>query len=265
MIAYSTEEEQLEVGDFYDFRSTYSDEETDEEAEEEANGGVSLGVKRDVKTTTQNEDGEDVDMEDDEDWESDSTLSSVPTDEITSIPIDRTHTIDKLPLHRHHSYTDPRPHKNSDGFHSHAHRNATAVYHDEYELHLPSGRTAGHRSLQKYYRQNLRNYPTPEERREQRLIDSGRHVSDDEDTGQDADDEDDDDRTETDGPTRGRQIVSRANGGLGMLGVSEVTKRQVATKEKREAARARRKEERYRWGKERRANFQKHYRDAMLQ
>ena len=143
-------------------------------------------------------------------------------------------------LHRHHSHTDPRPHKNTDGFHSHAHRTSTAVYHDDYELHLPSGRTAGHRSLRTYYRQNLRNYPTPEERAEQRLLESGRHDSD-----ADADDEEDDDRTETDIPAsqrdrgRGRQLVSRANGGLGMVGVSDATKRQVAAVEKRELKRAR--------------------------
>lgn len=260
MIAYSTEEEQLEVGEFYDFRSTYSDEETEgEEETEEANGGVSLGVNRGVKTTTQNEQGEDVVMEDDdeEDWESDSTLSSVPTDEITSVPIDQSHKIDKLSLHRHHSHTDPRPHKNADGFHSRAHHTPIAVYHDDYELHLPSGRTAGHRSLKAYYRQNLRNYPTPEERAEQRLLEEGYHDSD-------ADDEDDD-QTESDGPTRGRQLASRADGGLGMVGVSDAKKKEIRAVEKRDQARARRAGNRYRAGNERRSNFQKHFRDPLLQ
>lgn len=255
MIAYSTEDEQMEVGEFYDFRSTYSDDETDEE--EEGAGGVKLGVKRTVKTTMENEDGEDVEMgEDDEGWESDSTLSSVPTDEITSVPIDHTHKYETLGLHRHHSHTDPRPHKNSDGFHSHAHHGSHAVYHDDYELHLPSGRTAGHRSLNKYYRQNLRNYPTPEERANQRTIE-GRHDSD-------ADDEEPEE-SERNGAPRGRQLVSRANGGLGMVGVSDAKKREIRAVEKRDLKKQQRAEARYDWKVNRRANNQKHFRDPLLQ
>ncbi|KAK4899584.1 pre-60S factor rei1 [Elasticomyces elasticus] len=73
MIAYNSEEEQMDIGEFYDFRSTYSDEDSEDEEEEQVNGGVNLGVKRAVKTTVQGEDGENVVMEDDEDWESDST------------------------------------------------------------------------------------------------------------------------------------------------------------------------------------------------
>lgn len=260
MIAYDTEDDQMEIGEFYDFRSTYSDEET--EGEEETAGGVSLGAKRAAKTTVENEEGEDVDMEDDEDgWESDSTLSSVPTDEIGAVPIEhQDHKYEKLGLHRHHSHKDPRPHKNSDGFHSHAHHGTNAVYHDDYELHLPSGRTAGHRSLNKYYRQNLRNYPTPEERAQQRMIEDERHDSD-------ADDEDTEeaDTTQQNGGTRGRQLVSRANGGLGMLGVSESKKREIRAVEKRDLKRQQRAQNRYQWGNERRANFQKHFRDPLLQ
>lgn len=262
MIAYSTEDEQMEVGEFYDFRSTYSDEDTEGEDEtEEANGGVSLGVKRSARTTVQNGDGEDVEMEDDEEgWESDSSLSSVPTDEITSVPIEHhDHKFAKLDLHRHHSHSDPRPHKNTDGFHSHAHPTPHAVYHDDYELHLPSGRTAGHRSLRMYYRQNLRNYPTPEERTEQRMLEDGRHDSD-------ADDEDTETNTstsETNG--RGRQVVSRANGGLGMVGVSDAKKREIRAVEKRDQKRAARQQNRYQAGNEKRANFQKHFRDPLLQ
>jgi len=52
-------------------------------------------------------------------------------------------------------------------FHSHAHITNTAVFYDEHEMHLPSGRVAGHRSLKKYYRQNLHSYPTAAERMEQ--------------------------------------------------------------------------------------------------
>ncbi|KAF2210821.1 hypothetical protein CERZMDRAFT_44688, partial [Cercospora zeae-maydis SCOH1-5] len=243
MIAYSTEEEQMDVGEFYDFRSTYSDEESETEGE-----GTSGG----------NDAGEDVDMEDDEGWESDSSLSSVPTDEIGSVPVDRSHMHERLGLHRHHSHTDPRPHKTSDGFHSHAHGGSHAVYHDDYELHLPSGRMAGHRSLRAYYRQNLRNYPSAEERAQQRLIADARHDSD-------ADDEDAEMDTDGGDQRRGRQMVSRANGGLGMAGVSEAKKREIKAVEKRDAKRAQRAQARYQWGNDKRGNMQKHFRDPLLQ
>ncbi|KAF1823689.1 uncharacterized protein K489DRAFT_379678 [Dissoconium aciculare CBS 342.82] len=257
MIAYSTEDEQMDVGEFYDFRSTYSDEDTEDD-EEGPSGGVSLGAKRPVKTTVKNAKGEDVDMEDDEGWESDGSLSSVPTDEITSVPIDQAHNYAKLDLHRHHSHNDPRPHKSSDGFHSHAHSTAHAVYHDDFELHLPSGRTAGHRSLRAYFRQNLRNYPSAEERAQKALEDS-RHDSD-------ADDSDADAATERgDDDRRGRQIVSRAEGGLGMVGVSEAKKREVKAVEKRARKQEQRDQARYQWGNDKRGNAQKHYRDPLLQ
>jgi len=259
MIAYSTEDEQMDVGEFYDFRSTYSDEEIEDDGDN-ANGGVSLGVKRAVKTTIEGEQGEAMDVDGDEEgWESDSSLSSVPTDEITSVPIEhQEHKYAKLDLHRHHSHSDPRPHKHSDGFHSHAHHTPRAVYHDDYELHLPSGRTAGHRSLRTYYRQNLRNYPTAEERAEQRMIEDGRHDSD-------ADDEDTSQSTEVNDTGRGRQVVTRANGGLGMLGVSEPKKREARALEKREQKRQQRAQNRYQAGNEKRGNFQKHFRDPLLQ
>ena len=253
MIAYDTEDEQMEIGEFYDFRSTYSDEETEGEEEADgANGGVSLGVKRATKTTVQNEDGEDVEMNDEDGWESDSTVSSVPTDEITSVPIEyQEHKHAKLDLHRHHSHKDPRPHKNSDGYHSHAHHTPTAVYHDDYELHLPSGRTAGHRSLRTYYKQNLRNYPSADERAQQRMLEDERHDSD-------ADDEEAAANT-----GRGRKVAVR--GEMGMVGVSEAKKREIRAVEKRDLKKQQRAQNRYQAGNERRNNFQKHFRDPLLQ
>lgn len=255
MIPYSTEDEMLEIGEFYDFRSTYSDDEEesdDESTDGQQEGGVKLGAARATKITIETED--DTEMadgnEDDEGWESDdSSLSSVPTDEITSVPIDdHSHRYKTLDRHRHHSHVDPRPHRNTDGYHSHAHNTPHAVYHDEYELHLPTGRTAGHRSLAKYYRQNLRNYPTPEERATQRAIE-GRHDSDGEEETRESKRRD-----------RGRQIVSRAEGGMGMLGVSDVKKQEVRAVEKRERKREQRDQAKYQWGNDRRGNFQKHYR-----
>ncbi|KAL1304100.1 hypothetical protein AAFC00_000535 [Neodothiora populina] len=255
MIAYGTEDEMLEIGEFYDFRSTYSDDEDSDEDETDdlQEGGVKLGAARATKTTIEYEGDEEMADGDDEGWESDGSLSSVPTDEITALPIDdHSHRYKTLDRHRHHSHSDPRPHRNTDGFHSHAHNTPRAVYHDDYELHLPSGRTAGHRSLNKYYRQNLRNYPTPAERAEQRTIE-GRHDSDDEDAQRSR------------GHDRGRQVVSRSNGGLGMLGVSDDKKREVRAVEKKTQKRELRAQARYQWGNDKRGNNQKHWRDHLLQ
>jgi pre-60S factor REI1 len=229
MIAFESEDELVEIGEFYDFRSSYPDAEQFEVMEQEAEesddststaggGGVKLGAPR--KTVTSTADGD----EEDEGWETDSTVSSVPTDEITAIPIDdRSHRYKLLSQSRHHSHKDPRPHRAVDGFHSHAHATPVAVYHDEYELHLPTGRTAGHRSLNKYYRQNLRNYPGVAERmeKEQRRI-----------TGAADDSEDEADGDQERG-RRGRALIPRSEGGLGMIGVSDEKKARVKEAEKR--------------------------------
>ncbi|KAK3210143.1 hypothetical protein GRF29_44g1782853 [Pseudopithomyces chartarum] len=268
MIGFETDEELVEIGEFYDFRSSYPDADQFREVEEDmdsddststAGGGVKLGAAR--KTVTRNEDDAVISgQEEDEGWETDSTVSSVPTDEITAVPIDRSHRLKQLNKSKHHAHGDPRPHKNADGFHSHAHATPVAVYHDEYELHLPTGRTAGHRSLNKYYRQNLRNYPGVAERMEaaqRRAI-----------AGAEASDEDGDDDMEDDDGDRGRgrqQLTSRANGGLGMVGVSEAKKAEIRAVEKREEKRAQRARNKYQAGNEKRGNFQKHFRDPLLQ
>jgi pre-60S factor REI1 len=108
--------------------------------------------------------------------------------------------------------------------------------------------------LKQYYRQNLHNYPTAEERHQQRMIEQGRHHSDDEDA---------EDEPERNG--RGRQIVSRADGGTGMIGVTEQKKREVKALEKRMQKQQRRAEANYQWGNNRQGNFQKHFRDHLLQ
>lgn len=252
MIPYGTEDEMLDIGDFYDFRATYSDGDDDEDMEDQQDGGVKLGAVRATRMTIDRGDGEEAVVDGDEDgWESDaSSLSSVPTDEITAMPIDdHSHRYKTLDKHRHHSHNDPRPHRNTDGFHSHAHATPHAVYHDDYELHLPSGRTAGHRSLNKYYRQNLRNYPSPAERAQQRTIE-GRHDSDDEM-------EEEQQSRQRD---RGRQLMSRANGGTGMMGVTDAKKREVRAVEKRAQKQERRAQANYQWGNNKQSNSQKHFR-----
>lgn len=251
MIPYSTEDDMLDVGDYYDFRSTYSDaEDSDaEDSDDGKAGGVRLGAARKSKVTVDNGDGEEVDGEEDEDgWESDaSSLSSVPTDEITAIPIDdHSHRYKSLDQHRHHSHRDPRPHRSHDGYHSHAHPTPHAVYHDEYEMQLPSGRVAGHRSLNVYFRQSLKPVSAEEERGRQRAIGGSSAEG-------------------TQLARRGehdyhRQLKGRANGGTGMIGVPDDKKRMVLTAEKRTERRAQAAASRYKAGNEKRGNFQKHFR-----
>ncbi|CAO2655589.1 Nn.00g043920.m01.CDS01 [Neocucurbitaria sp. VM-36] len=270
MIAFETDDELVEVGEFYDFRSSYPDAAEFEEMEDESDdsssttgGGVKLGARRETVTTTADDAAMSSNNEEDEGWETDSTVSSVPTDEITAVPIDRSHRHKSLNKSRHHTHADPRPHRAADGFHSHAHSTPHAVYYDDYELHLPSGRTAGHRSLNKYYRQNLRNYPGVAERMEnaQRRLTNGSAEDEDEDGDVDMDGEDG--QQPQDG--RGRQLITRANGGMGMIGVSDAKKAEIRAVEKREQRRAERTKNRYQAGNEKRGNFQKHFRDHLLQ
>ncbi|OJD17205.1 hypothetical protein AJ78_02698 [Emergomyces pasteurianus Ep9510] len=188
MIAFSTEDEMLEVGQFYDFSSTYSDDEDEEES-----GSTSA---------TGSATNEDKDLDNEEGWETDSSTSSI------------------------------------DG--------RDAIYND-YELHLPSGRTAGHRSLFKYFRQNLRNYPTPDERlSRQRAIADAAQNPDVHDTDASA--------------RRNRALVTRGEGGLGMIGATDSQKREVKAAEVRERRSEQKAKKQYEWGINKRGNFQKHFR-----
>lgn len=247
-VAFETEEEMIEVGQFYDFSSTYSDEEdvsdSDEEMEQrprKSNGGVKLpGTSRDSN-------------EEDDGWETGSSLSSIDSAELTSVPIDdHSHQYERLSMHRHHSHTDARPHRSKDGFHSHAHHHgAHAVYHDDYELHLPNGRTLGHRSLRKYYRQNLHSYPTAAERMEkaQQLLENGGNNEDEDDEMEDI----------PDSPHLRRTQIARRNEG-GMLGATSAQKNFVMVAEKRDRKKGERERNRYQAKLEKQNNFQKHFR-----
>jgi pre-60S factor REI1 len=168
-IPYETEREQLEIGDFYDFRSTYSDDgEMSDEGSvvDETSGGAKLGARRPAKIT--GEDGEDVeDGEGADGWETDSSASSLDSADLTAVPAEgHIHQFERLDKHPHHSRQDPRQRHQADGWHSHAHKPTRAVFYDDYELHLPTGKSVGHRSLNKYFRQNLHNHPSAEERAE---------------------------------------------------------------------------------------------------
>lgn len=263
MIAFDEEEDMIEVGQFYDFRSTYPDSGEDdgdrdiEDSNAESHGGVRLGSKRSeaLKTVASGSDG-DQEMQDGEEngdgWETDSSVSSLDSEDLTAVPIDHTHAFERLPMHRHHSHADPRPHRTVDGFHSHAHSHH-AVFHSDYELHLPSGRTAGHRSLARYYRQNLHNYPTPAERLERRMIADA------------AADSDSEGQAIVQNRGRGRQIATRANGGSGMVGVSDAKKSEVRAVEKRERKREQRIRQQFQWGVNKIGNSQKHFRVSLPQ
>lgn len=197
MIAFETEEEQIEIGQYYDFRSTYSDDEAGSETSEiPEDGGVKVSAS----------DG------DDDGWETETSASSLDEDE------------------------------EDDDFDSH--RKAPVVYQTEYELHLPSGKSVGHRSLAKYYRQNLHNYPSIEERVARQLAIENGEVEEERPRGRN--------------PTRA--LVTRANGGLGMIGVTEDQKRAAAMSERKDRTRAIRQEVRYRDRVNRAANNQKHFR-----
>lgn len=258
MIPFHTEDEQLEIGEFYDFTSTYSDAEDDSDSEEKdtPSGGVKLGAKRPAKTT--NEDG-DEEMEDGDGWETDSSESSLDSADLTAVPLDqREHSYEKLNQHPHHTHSDPRPHRNKDGFHSHAHKHAHAAFHSEYELYLPSGRTAGHRSLNKYYRQNLRNYPTAAEREEQLAIEAAASSDSNED------EENPDRRVAR--QERGRGAVrERATNELGMVGVTVEKRKEIQAAEKRSRKIEAREQRKFAWGVNKVGNSQKHFRDPLLQ
>ncbi|KAF7587830.1 hypothetical protein BBP40_006653 [Aspergillus hancockii] len=196
MIAFESQAEQVEIGQYYDFRSTYSDDEDDEDESIVEDGGVK------------------VDGEDDEGWETETSASSMDEDE---------------------DYIDDTKGQ---------------VYATEYELHLPSGRTAGHRSLAKYYRQNLRNYPTAAEREARQLAIENGEIEEEE---------------KPKGRNLNRAVVSRANGGMGMIGATDSQKRIAAASERKDRTRAQRQEKRYTALVNRTANNQKHFRDPLLQ
>jgi pre-60S factor REI1 len=242
MIAFETEEEMVEVGQFYDFSSTYSDDASDDtemgqESDPVKNGGAKLpGAKTE-------------DVEDDG-WETDSSFSSLDSADLTSVPVDdHSHQYSKLAMHRHHSHHDPRPHRNADGFHSHAHQHGiNAVFHDEFELHLPSGRTAGHRSYKKYYRQNLHSYPSAAEKmeRQQRLLEQSEENEDMEIDSQPS-------------SNSGSQALMRRSE-AGMVGATVSQKRDVRASEIRGRREGEKAMNRYQAKVEKQNNSQKHFR-----
>lgn len=211
MIPYTSEHDQLAIGDFYDFRSTYSDGEEESESDSEADGEPQgaripkVGAKDKKKPKGDDEDADG--------WETDSSESSLDSEDLTAVPAEgHYHQFERLSKHAHHSRDDARPRHQADGFHSRAHKHTHAVFYDECELHLPTGKSVGHRSLNKYYRQNLTSYPTPAERAERLAIEDADHS----DAGSDR------------GKRKTRAVVPRNTAGL--AGVSDY-KKQLARKD----------------------------------
>ncbi|CAG7973450.1 unnamed protein product [Penicillium salamii] len=191
-IAFETEDEQVEIGQYYDFRSTYDDE----DGSSPESGGVKV-----------NGNGED------QGWETESSADS-----------------DEEDLENY--------------------RGPSGAYEDDFELHLPSGKSVGHRSLAKYYRQNMHNYMTPSERAARQLAIENGEI------------EEDKARVRN---NHHRAITTRANGGLGMIKATEEQKETALTAERRERTRAQRQENRYIARVQKANNHQKHYRDPLLQ
>lgn len=118
----------------------------------------------------------------------------------------------------------------------------------DHELRLPSGRILGHRSLSRYYRQNLHSYPTPTEREASRAITAAEAANGDNPVPDHS----------------GRQLVTSARSEMGMIGVSEFKKRALRAAEKsalKQQARARNEHE---WRVNKESNHQKHYRVSGL-
>jgi len=236
-IPFTTEEEQLEIGEFYDFRSTYSDDYSDSEDESmddvdepKRSNGAKLGAKRSAKKV----DGDEMEGDG---WETDSSASSLDSEDLHAVPAENHyHQYERLSKHPHHSRNDSRAHHQRDGWHAHNHKRAHAVFYDEYELHLPSGKSVGHRSLNRYYRQNLHNHPSPEERAERLAIEA---AWEEDGMELDSDGEERFPRRRYD-PTHGRQLINREVRGLGVQGItdgnSENVKRTLIKGRKREVA-----------------------------
>ncbi|GAB1315721.1 pre-60S factor rei1 [Madurella fahalii] len=233
-IPYITEEDQLDIGEFYDFRSTYSDGEGDWEDEsedgEQQNGGAKLGGKRTSKVTA--EDGKEVEGEDG--WETDSEASSLDSNDLHAVPAEQHyHQYERLSKHPHHARDTNRAHRQADGWHAHAHKRTHAVFYDDYELHLPSGKSVGHRSLNRYFRQNLWNYPSPAERAERLAIEAAEREN-----AMDLDgDESQGTRTrrarDRDAAARGRALITREMRGLGVADLSDRAVRKFVNKARR--------------------------------
>ena len=113
--------------------------------------------------------------------------------------------------------------------------------------------------MNKYYRQNLHNHPSEEERAHQLAIEAAKGSDD-----SSSEEETDQRVARRNERERGRALASRANGGRGMLGVTAEKRKEVLAEEKRSWKAAERARRQYEWGNNRQANSQKHFRVSLL-
>ena len=114
----------------------------------------------------------------------------------------------------------------------------------DHELHLPSGRILGHRSLSRYYRQNLRSYPTAAERAATLAITAA-------------------EAADGEGPMPnqpGRQLTTRGRSEMGMIGVGELERRALRATEKKALKQEAKAKTENEWRVNKESNHQKHYR-----
>jgi pre-60S factor REI1 len=243
MLGFESEEQQIELGQFYDFRSTYSDAGEESSSSDEAEEKATEGEGADEEWEDEEGNGEG--------WETDSD-TSIDSTNLGSIPIDR--------VPRSSRRTEPAGHHMQDGWHSHAH----AIYHDDYELHLPSGRSVGHRSLARYYRQNLRDHPIAPVRRAveyRRAADM--EDEDDEEGGVEVDENRERALNRRERREEARAVARR--GEMGMTGATIAQKRDVQKFTKLAQAEEQRGRRRFEHVVNKKGNSQKHFRDPLLQ
>ena len=114
----------------------------------------------------------------------------------------------------------------------------------DHELRLPSGRILGHRSLSRYYRQNLYSHPSAAERATTLAI-----------TAAEAAD------GKNPVPNQpGRQLTTKGRGEMGMIGVGEFERRALRATEKKALKLEAKAKNENEWRVNKESNHQKHYR-----
>lgn len=248
-IPFFTENEQLEIGDFYDFTSTYSDFEIDV-APNSALLSKSLEKSVTEPLVENNQEGEDAG------WETDSSESTVNSTNIGKLSSSKgTHQDHKLNEISHHSQSQSELSPDLVRNNSYLNKNCYTSYYSDYELYLPSGRIAGHRLMNKYFKQNLHNSSSFAEKSDQLMIEAPKNSNDDQEVM----------TVFYSGKERPRTMAKRTDGGLGMIGVSVSKKKEVAAIEKRSRFAEERGRKRSEWIVNKQNNSQKHFRDPLLQ
>ncbi|RKF61649.1 Cytoplasmic 60S subunit biogenesis factor REI1-like protein [Erysiphe neolycopersici] len=239
-IPFFTEEEQLEIGEYYDFTSTYSDD---------------INITDLVNSVPRSKNKI---METDEGWETDETESTVDSTHFKQLTSSRGAIENQI-----NDKKTPKTHVNPDQAvdpddrdHDFEDENDYTGFISDFELHLPSGRIAGHRSMNKYFKQNLHHYPSLAEREENLLI-KALGDSRNEERGRDINCQHD--------KLNSRLSANKFNRELGMLGVTEEKKKEVAALEKRYRKVEERGRRRSEWIINKQNNSQKHFRDPLLQ